>query len=176
MTLLPPKEGWYYAKVAKDEKIWITLAVIVCLGLFALMVLWHIYGKQNPSNTTYAVTNEGYRKLYEAYIEKNKVGEENGVPVVKPAPNSDVIMMAEQWRWQPALILKKGQEYKFHLASVDVIHGFSLQPVNMNYEIHPEYDYVLTFRPTSAGDFRVFCNEFCGIGHHTMITKILVEE
>jgi heme/copper-type cytochrome/quinol oxidase subunit 2 len=28
--------------------------------------------------------------------------------------------------------------------------------------------------PNKAGDYRVICNEFCGIGHHLMIGKIEV--
>jgi len=46
----------------------------------------------------------------------------------------------------------------------------------MNFMVFPKYDYVLTFRPTSAGEYAVVCNEFCGIGHHMMIGKIIVEE
>ncbi len=176
MTLSSPKDGWYFLKAAKDEKIYIAICTIVSVGLFLLMVLWHIWGKQNPSSTTYSIIPDEYRQIHEKFVEKYKVGEENGVPVVKPPPGGDVFMLAQQWSWRPALILKKGQEYRFHLASVDTLHGFSLQPINMNYVVYPEYDYILTFRPTSSGDFRLFCNEFCGIGHHTMIDKILVEE
>jgi heme/copper-type cytochrome/quinol oxidase subunit 2 len=28
--------------------------------------------------------------------------------------------------------------------------------------------------PTVAGDFRIICNEFCGIGHHTMVGRVIV--
>jgi cytochrome c oxidase subunit 2 len=34
---------------------------------------------------------------------------------------------------------------------------------------------VLTLTPTSAGEFTIVCNEFCGIGHEHMIGKIIVE-
>ena len=27
----------------------------------------------------------------------------------------------------------------------------------------------------AAGDFRIVCNEFCGIGHHLMVGKVVVE-
>jgi heme/copper-type cytochrome/quinol oxidase subunit 2 len=30
--------------------------------------------------------------------------------------------------------------------------------------------------PTAAGEFSVVCNEFCGIGHHTMLGRIRVIE
>ncbi len=35
---------------------------------------------------------------------------------------------------------------------------------------------MLTLTPTIAGDYSVICNEFCGIGHHTMTGKIYVDE
>jgi cytochrome c oxidase subunit 2 len=56
------------------------------------------------------------------------------------------------------------------------MHGLSIQPVNMNFQIYPGYDYVLRFKPTETGEYKVVCNEFCGIGHHTMIGKIVVIE
>jgi heme/copper-type cytochrome/quinol oxidase subunit 2 len=32
----------------------------------------------------------------------------------------------------------------------------------------------LRVTPTAAGDFRIICNEFCGIGHHTMVGRVIV--
>jgi cytochrome c oxidase subunit 2 len=72
--------------------------------------------------------------------------------------------------------LKKGQTYRLHISSQDLNHGFSIQPLNMNFQVVPGYDYVLTFTPTSAGEFPIICNEFCGIGHHTMTGRIIVVE
>ncbi|EDP74739.1 cytochrome c oxidase subunit II [Hydrogenivirga sp. 128-5-R1-1] len=176
MAILPPGEGWFHQKVAKDEKIWMVLAFIMSLFLFFWMIAWHVYAEQNPSFTTYRTTPEEFYSLTEAFINKYKVGEENGVPVVKPPPGSDVFLLGRQFRWEPVLILKKGEEYRFHISSLDVLHGFSIQPVNMNFMVFPKYDYVLTFKPTSAGEYAIVCNEFCGIGHHMMIGKIIVEE
>jgi len=176
MALLPPREGWFYQKIAKDEKIWMGLAFVVSIFLFFWMIIWHIYGKQNPSFTTYRTSPEEFYQLTEAFVQKYKIGEENGIPVVKPPPGSDVFLLARQYQWYPILVLKKGEEYRFHISSMDVLHGFSLQPVNMNFMVFPKYDYVLTFKPTEAGEYAIVCNEFCGIGHHIMIGKIIVEE
>ena len=35
---------------------------------------------------------------------------------------------------------------------------------------------VITLTPTESGDFGIVCNEYCGIGHHTMTGKIYVTE
>ena len=176
MSLLSPAQGWYYKKVAKDEKMWMVIALLLCIMLFVWMVLWHVYGKQNPSNITYRTNPAEYTNLSEAYVKINMIGSDNGVPVVRPEPNSDVFVMSQMWRWSPALILQKDESYNIHVSSKDVMHGLSLQPANMNFQVYPGYDYVLRFKPTEAGEYKVICNEFCGIGHHTMIGKIVVIE
>ena len=54
--------------------------------------------------------------------------------------------------------------------------GFSLQPENINLQIVPGYEMVLTVTPDESGEFTVVCNEYCGIGHHLMLGKIYVKE
>lgn len=176
MSLLSPAEGWYYKKVSKDEKMWMLIALVLCIMLFVWMVMWHVYGKQNPSSTTYKTSTVEFTELTEAYTKQNMIGQDNGIPVVRPEPNSDVFLMAEMWRWSPVLVLEINQAYRMHISSKDIVHGLSIQPVNMNFQVYPSYDYVLEFKPTEAGEYRVVCNEFCGIGHHTMIGKIVVIE
>lgn len=176
MSLLSPAEGWYHKKVARDEKMWMVIALLLCIMLFVWMIMWHVYGKQNPSNITYRTSTAEFAKLSEAYTKKNMIGADKGIPVVRPEANSDVMVMAEMWRWSPVLILEKDESYNLHISSKDVMHGLSIQPVNMNFQIYPGYDYVLKFKPTEAGEYKIICNEFCGIGHHTMIGKIVVIE
>jgi cytochrome c oxidase subunit 2 len=176
MSLQIPAPGWFQKPVSKDERMWMVISLLLCLLLFVWMLMWHVYGKQNPSNVTYRTSPAEYARLAEAYVKKNMIGTDNGVPVVKPEAGSDVLVMGEMWRWSPVLILKKDERYNIHISSKDLMHGFSIQPVNMNFQIYPGYDYVLHFTPTDAGEYKIICNEFCGIGHHTMIGKIVVIE
>lgn len=176
MSLLTPVRGWFHKPVSKDERMWMVISLLLCIMLFVWMILWHVYGKQNPSNVTYKTSPKEFTQLAEAYMKKNMIGVDNGVPVVKPEPNSDVFVMGEMWRWSPVMILKKNEKYNLHISSKDLMHGFSIQPINMNFQIYPSYDYVLHFTPTDAGEYKIICNEFCGIGHHTMIGKIVVIE
>jgi Heme/copper-type cytochrome/quinol oxidases, subunit 2 len=30
--------------------------------------------------------------------------------------------------------------------------------------------------PNASGDFRILCNEFCGIGHHMMVGRVIVDD
>ena len=78
--------------------------------------------------------------------------------------------------WWLVRELDRGQTYRLHLSSLDWQHGFSLQPVNINVQVHPGYDMVMTITPDRTGVFSVVCNEYCGVGHHTMVGKIHVVE
>jgi cytochrome c oxidase subunit 2 len=99
--------------------------------------------KANPSSTTYKTSTIEFAELTEAFIKKNMIGVDNGIPVVRPEPNSDVFVMGEMWRWSPVLVLEVNQFYKLHISSKDVVHGLSIQPVNMNFQVYPSYDYLL---------------------------------
>jgi cytochrome c oxidase subunit 2 len=142
------------------------------------MIFWHAVGEQNLSNEAYRTTPETFAAKTEAMAEKYKIGEEgdSGVPIVQPPPGSDVYLLSRTFEWWPVLQLEKGKSYRLHLSSLDVQHGFSLQPVNINIQVHPGYEMVLTLTPSDVGEFGIICNEFCGLGHHVMAGKIRVVE
>ena len=35
---------------------------------------------------------------------------------------------------------------------------------------------MITLTPTEPGEFGIICNEFCGVGHHMMLGKVIVTE
>ena len=179
MAILPPKSRlWWKEPLDGAEIIWITIAFLWGVFMFCAMIYWHITGEQNLSNEAYRIDPEVFAARAEEMAEKYTVREEGdtGIPVVHPPPGSDVYMIARLWEWWPILELEKDQSYRLHLSSMDWQHGFSLQPTNINLQVHPNYDLVLTVTPDKAGVFSVVCNEFCGIGHHEMIGRIHVVE
>lgn len=177
MALFPPEQRiWWREPIAKIELIWIIVAFLWGLVMFFMMIWWHTAGKQNLSNEAYRTTPEAYLAKATAMVDQYKVGEESGQPVVRPPPGSDVYLVARLWQWWPILELQKDQSYRLHISSMDWQHGFSLQPININLQIHPGYDMVLTATPDKAGTYGIVCNEYCGIGHHMMLGKLYVTE
>jgi cytochrome c oxidase subunit II len=174
MSIYAPPKDWFKAPTG-FERTWIGLALVWCMILFLAMPYWHFKGKQNSTGEAYTVKPMDFYKRVERFATTNKVGEENGTPIVEPSPGGDAYLLAQMWRFYPILKLKKDQEYRLHISSLDLNHGFSIQPVNLNFQILPGYDHVITLTPTSSGTFFIICNEFCGIGHHQMAGKIIVE-
>ncbi len=177
MALSPPEQRiWWNEPIHKVELGWIVIVFLWGLFMFFFMIAWHFIGNQNLSTETYRIQPDAYVEKVEAFAERYQVGEEEGVPVVRPPAGEDVYLLARLWEFWPILELKKGQSYRIHLSSADWMHGFSLQPTNINISIHPGYEHVITLTPTDTGEFGIICNEYCGIGHHTMTGRIRVTE
>jgi cytochrome c oxidase subunit II len=179
MSLAIPERDWYKAP-AGAEKLWIGLALLWCFVMSLMMPFWHFRGKQNSRGEAYAVQPAAFLERTERFAADNRVGERKDgfgmvVPIAEPAPGGDAYLIGRMWSWYPILKLRQGETYRLHLSSLDLQHGFSLQPLNMNFQVMPGYDHVLTLTPSSKGEFTIVCNEFCGIGHDKMIGKIIVE-
>jgi len=142
------------------------------------MPFWHVYGKQNLSNEAYRISPQKFQAKAQAMVDQYTVRTEvdGQYPVVRPPAGSDVYLIARLWQWWPILELEKDQTYRLHLSSMDWQHGFSLQPSNINIQVHPGYEIVTSVTPNRSGEYGIVCNEFCGIGHHTMVGKLYVTE
>lgn len=177
-AILPPAERlWWKHPLDRVEGTWIVISLIWCLTMFAMMVGWHIYGKQNLSTETYKTTPELFSTKTQAMVDKYTVRTETeaNIPVVAPPAGGDVYMIARLWNFWPILELEKDKTYRLHLTSMDYNHGFSLQPVNINIQIVPGFEHVMNITPNKSGNYSIVCNEFCGIGHHTMVSRLYVK-
>lgn len=175
-TGVEPPQGVWWKPAHKSEKVWVWVAFVWCMILFAMMPLWHWKGGQNPSGIRARVEPAAFQARTMEFIEEYQVGVDNGIPVVEPPPGADIYMYGRMWAWEPVLILKTNTEYILHLSSLDLNHGFNLYPLNINFQIVPGYDYGLRIKTSEAGDYRVICNEFCGVGHHLMVGRVIVED
>ena len=177
-AILPPAERlWWKHPLDRVEGTWIVISLIWCLTMFAMMVGWHIYGKQNLSTETYKTTPELFSTKTQAMVDKYTVRTETeaNIPVVAPPAGGDVYMIARLWNFWPILELEKDKTYRLHLTSMDYNHGFSLQPENINIQVVPGYEHVIKVTPNKSGTYSVVCNEYCGINHHTMVSRIYVK-
>lgn len=177
-AILPPAERlWWKHPLDRVEGTWIVIAFVWCMILFFMMVFWHIYGDQNLSTETYKTRPDQFLEKTQAMVDQYTVRmDAQQIPVVAPPPGSDVYLIARLWSFWPIIEFEKDQTYRLHLTSMDYNHGFSLQPTNINIQMVPGYEHVITVTPNQSGVFSVVCNEFCGIGHHLMVGRIYVRD
>jgi len=76
--------------------------------------------------------------------------------------------------WLPAEITVPAETpVTFRVTSMDVVHGFEIVRTDGQTMVLPGYvsQFTTTF---DAGEYLITCNEYCGIGHHTMAAKLHV--
>jgi len=177
-AILPPaKRVWWKEPLDRVELTWILIAFAWAMVLFFMMPYWHAFGRQNLSNEAYRISAEAFSAKTQAMVDKYTVREETEqkIPVVHPPEGADVYLIARLWQWWPILELENGKSYRLHLSAMDYQHGFSLQPSNINLQVVPGYEMVITVTPNQTGSYSIVCNEYCGLGHHQMVSRLYVK-
>lgn len=96
--------------------------------------------------------------------------------VTDSSGHATVTMVAGMFFWLPVEVrVPAGRPVTFRLTSIDVSHGFEIAKTNVNTMVLPGYVSQLTYTFDTPGEYLVVCNEYCGVGHHTMGAKVIVE-
>ncbi|MBI3969600.1 MAG: cytochrome C oxidase subunit II [Chloroflexi bacterium] len=181
MPITPPQpRAWWHEPVGVHEKIWLVIVVVLALAMFLMMPAWHAFGAQNSPNESYRVAPEQYWQKVTAFSAGDGPGSEKTPAGIKPK-GDDVYLGALKFGWVPSqLVLTTGRQYRIHVSSKDVNHGFSIHrngetAQKANFQVVPGYEYVITMTFDQPGTYDIVCQEYCGIGHHVMVGKFIVE-
>lgn len=105
--------------------------------------------------------------------------EEFGTPgvTINADGSATVVVQAFMFAFLPNEIhVPRARPVTFRLTSPDVIHGFEIVQTNGNTMVVPGYVSQFTTSFSRAGEYLIVCNEFCGLGHHVMSAKLIVED
>jgi cytochrome c oxidase subunit II len=62
-----------------------------------------------------------------------------------------------------------------HISSRDVIHGFWTPEVRLKQDAVPGLVTTIHITPTTVGEYRIICSEYCGARHGYMVGKLFIE-
>lgn len=98
----------------------------------------------------------------------------------------DIYAVGKQWMWKiqhpegkreiNELHVPVGQPVTMTMTSEDVIHGFSIPAFRVKRDVVPGRYTTMWFEATKVGEYHLFCAEYCGTQHSTMIGKVIVME
>ena len=74
------------------------------------------------------------------------------------------------------LVLPVGQQVRFTMRAVDVIHSFWVPNFGQKMDAVPGITTEILVTPKKLGEYEVVCTELCGLGHATMRAKARVVE
>jgi cytochrome c oxidase subunit II len=98
-----------------------------------------------------------------------------GVSEVAPG-EYEVHVLAQVWSFTPREIrIPAGSTVHFWATSRDVVHGFLVPQANVNVMLLPGQVARVDAHFDTPGEYPLICHEYCGILHHTMSGRIVVE-
>ena len=102
-----------------------------------------------------------------------------------PPPDAlPIHVLGKQWMWKlqhgngrrevNELHIPLNRPVELILASQDAIHSFYVPAFRLKQDVVPGRITHLWFSATRAGEFRIFCSEYCGGEHSAMIGRVIV--
>ena len=103
-----------------------------------------------------------------------------------PAETMNIYATGKQWMWKfqhldgqreiNELHVPVGRKVKMIMTSEDVIHDLYVPAFRVKADVIPGRYSHIWFEATKAGEYHLFCAEYCGTQHSGMIGKVVVME
>lgn len=156
-----------YEKINKYEFIWISFFLVMAVGHIILIA--YSLALEGP-HIAERVTRAKPAELLESGMFASP-----GVTYLERPARAEVVGVAQAFAFLPAeIVLEKDVETTFYLTSKDVIHGYQVQGTNINVELIPGEVASFKYSFSQPGEYRLACNQYCGIGHQNMLAKVIV--
>jgi cytochrome c oxidase subunit 2 len=100
-----------------------------------------------------------------------------------PKDAMPVTVIGRMWSWDfdygngkisKELVVPYNKNVKLNLVSLDVNHSLFIPAFRVKEDVIPGYKNYLWFRPIMKGTFDIYCSEYCGLAHSSMLAKAVV--
>ncbi len=96
----------------------------------------------------------------------------------------EIHVKGKQWAWEMEyksgvkaanlIVVPIDTDVKLIMTSIDVLHSFFVPSFRIKQDVIPGRYTTLWFRANKFGEFHIFCTEFCGTLHSSMVGKLKV--
>ena len=150
------------------EKKWIILSFFLAFLMMGLLTGYALnYNLHPPSNVETIDSNRLH--LTKEFNEDNL-----GIKRAEDGTLEVTMVMARYGFYPPKIEVPANTPIRFRIASADVLHGVHTAFTNLNTMVVPGYVSEITTTFPEPGNFPMFCNEFCGLGHDYMWSRLHV--
>jgi len=171
----------HYEPENKKLEIWLT--VVTTLGVAGMLapglLVWSDFVTVPKDATEFEVIGQQWQWSFRlpgkdgvlGTSDTRDVSDKNplGLNEKDPHGQDDVLISSAD------LHVALGKPVKVLLRSIDVLHDFYVPEFRAKMDMVPGTVTYFWFTPTRTGDFEVLCAELCGVGHHIMRGKVVVD-
>ncbi len=148
--------------------IWLSLALAFLMG--GLLGFYAIANNIHPPSNVQTIDSTRLH-LSEEFAEDNLGVKSND------DGSLTVTLVAARYGFYPQRVeVPTDTRVTFRIASADVLHGIHVPGTNMTTMVVPGYISEVTTKFPRAGEFSLLCNEYCGLGHDAMWSRLVVTE
>jgi len=150
------------------ERRWIWVSLIMTFVMIFILAGYAVSSNIHPPSNVESIDSTRLH-LSEEFAEDNLGVKENADGTLT------VTMVAARYGFFPPIIeVPTDTPVTFRVASADVLHGFHVPFTNAATMVVPGYVSQVTTSFPNAGKYSFLCNEYCGLGHDSMWSRLIV--
>jgi cytochrome c oxidase subunit 2 len=176
-----PDRRAHYDPENKKLEFWLT--VITAVGVVAMLapglIVWADFVRVPDGSASFEAVGRQWQWQYRfpgkdgvlGKVDATLVSADNpfGMIAEDPAGHDDVLIDSN------VVHLPIDQPVTALLRSQDVLHDFAVPEFRVKMDLVPGLVSYVWFEPSRTGTFEILCEEFCGIAHHAMRGKVVVD-
>ncbi len=152
------------------EKRWVWITIIMTAIMVGVLTAYAVGSNVHPPS--------GFEPIDSTRLHvEGEFMEENLGVKTNPDGSITLTMVAARYGFYPSSIeVPVNTPVKIRIASADVLHGVHVPFTNYTTMVVPGYVAEVNTEFQKTGDFSLLCNEYCGLGHDHMWSRLKVVE
>lgn len=155
--------------VDKTEQRWLYISIFVTFIMVGLLTLYAVGSNIHPPSNVETINSDTL------HLEGSEFAEDNLGVKTMPDGSLEIRLVAARYGFYPQEIeVPADTPVKVRIASADVLHGIHVPFTNLSTMVVPGYVSEVNTKFPTPGEYPVFCNEYCGLGHDHMWSRLTV--
>ncbi|MGI9344141.1 MAG: c-type cytochrome [Gammaproteobacteria bacterium] len=176
-----PDRRAHYEPENKRLEFWLT--VITSVGVIAMLapglIVWADFVRVPENSSSVEVVGRQWQWQFRypgedgilGQVDAKRITADNPFGMIEEDPNGqDDVLVDSNIMHVPI-----NQPVTTLLRSQDVLHDFAVAQFRVKMDLVPGLVTYVWFEPTRLGTFEILCEELCGMAHHTMRGKVVVD-
>jgi cytochrome c oxidase subunit 2 len=178
------REGLKANYEPENKKLEVWLTVLTTIGVAAMLTpglfVWAKFVNVPDGATEIEAIGQQWRWSYRlpgedgefGEVDTKLIGSDNwfGIDPDDPAGHDDILID------DSTVHIPVDTPVRFWLRSKDVLHNFTVAQFRVKMDLVPGLVSYMWLEPTKVGEYEVLCEELCGIAHHAMRGRVIVDE